>query len=76
MLVLVNSEGYVEGVCEGLASNLPRDDLLAYTLDQLSLPDDWTPDFKVYQYRLANNTLVKEPMVYDPEPPEDTPIEE
>lgn len=76
MLVLVNSEGYVEGVFEGLASNLPRDDLSAYTLDQLSLPDDWTPDLDAYQYRLANNTLVEETFVYDPPPPEDTPIEE
>lgn len=76
MLVLVNSEGYVEGVFEGLASNLPRNDLSAYTFDQLSLPDDWTPDFDAYQYRLANNTIVEEPVVYAPEPPKNVPIEE
>ena len=76
MLVLVNPEGYVEVVFEGLVSNLPRDDLSAYTFDQLSLPDDWTPDFDAYQYRLANNTIVEEAIVYAPEPPKDIPIEE
>ena len=45
----------------------PVDGLVGYTAAQLSLADDWIPDFDQYTYRLENGALVQSDVVEDPE---------